>query len=77
MGDAAKEVFFDDLPSVINSTLVYCNLDANEVDDFIKLMEDANQVRQMLPTRGWTSFVADGAVLARAGNSGPRRITAI
>ena len=69
LGDAAKEIFFDDLPGIVNSTLVYCNLDANEVGDFIHLMEDADQVRQLLPTRGWVGFVADGALLARAGSS--------
>ena len=69
IGDAAKEVFFDDLPSVVNSTLVYCNLDANEVSDFVNAMEDADQVRHLLSTRGWVGFVADGALLARAGNS--------
>jgi predicted ABC-class ATPase len=68
-GDAAKEVFFDDLPAIVNSTLVYCNLDASEVGDFINLMEDADQVRQLLPTRGWVGFVTDGALLARAGGT--------
>lgn len=68
-GDAAKEVFFEDLPSIVNATLVYCNLDGVEVGDFISLMEDADQVRQVLPTRGWVGFVADGAMLARAGGS--------
>ena len=69
IGDTAKEVFFDDLPSIVNSTLVYCNLDANEVSDFVNVMEDADQVRHLLSTRGWVGFVADGALLARAGNS--------
>lgn len=67
--EAAKEIFFDDLPAIVNSTLVYCNLDAVEVGDFINLMEDADQVRQLLPTRGWVGFVAEGALLARAGGS--------
>ena len=69
MADAAKDLFFEDLPGIINSTLVYCNLDANEVVDFINLMEDADQIRQVLPTRGWVGFVADGALLARSGHS--------
>lgn len=68
-GDSAKEVFFDDLPSVVNAALVYCNLNEHEIHDFVNLMEDADQVRQALPTRGWIGFVAEGALLARAQQS--------
>ena len=49
LGDARRKIFFDDLPSVVNSTLVYCNLDANEVSDFVNAMEDADQVRHLCP----------------------------
>lgn len=68
-GDAAKEVFFEDLPSIVNAALIYCNLHEGEAEDFTALMEDADQIRQVLPTRGWVSFVAEGALLARAGRT--------
>lgn len=68
-GDAARETFFEDLPAVINSALIHCNLGEREVSDFVKLMEDADQIRQVLPTRGWVSFVAEGALVARAPHS--------
>ncbi|MFH0953445.1 MAG: P-loop domain-containing protein, partial [Verrucomicrobiota bacterium] len=68
-GDSAKRVFFDDLPGIVNSALIYCNLNESEVEDFVNGMEDADQVRQLLPTRGWVSFVAEGALMARAGSS--------
>jgi predicted ABC-class ATPase len=68
-GDSAKAIFFDDLPGVVTGSLIYCNLNAKEVEDFVNLMEDADQIRQVLPTRGWVSFVGEGAMLPRAGNT--------
>ncbi len=68
-GATAKEIFFEDLSGIINSALIYCNLNEGEVADFVNLMEDSDQIRQVLPTRGWVSFVAEGALLARAGSS--------
>ncbi|MBU1909121.1 MAG: ABC-ATPase domain-containing protein [Verrucomicrobia bacterium] len=67
--DSAKEVFFEDLPAVVNTSLIYCNLNQREVEDFVNLMEDADQIRQVLSTRGWIGFVGEGAMLARAGES--------
>lgn len=46
---------------MVNASLIYCNLDEREVEQFVDLMEDADAVRQALPTRGMISFVAEGA----------------
>ena len=64
-GDIAKQIFFDDLPEIVNHSLIYCNLDPRETDDFVNVMEDADTVRQVLHTRGWVSFIHEGALLAR------------
>lgn len=68
-GRAAREVFFEDLPAIANASLVYCNLNESEVHDFVNVMEDADHIRQILPTRGWVSFVSEGSLLGRAGDS--------
>ncbi len=68
-GAGAKEIFFEDLPEVVNSALIYCNLPPDEIEEFVDLMEDADRIRQVLPTRGWVSFVAEGALVARAAGS--------
>ncbi|OQA26679.1 MAG: putative ATPase of the ABC class [Verrucomicrobia bacterium ADurb.Bin345] len=68
-GDAALQVFFDDLPALVSASLIYCNLSESEVHDFVNLMEDSDQVRQVLPTRGWVGFVAEGGLLSRAASS--------
>jgi predicted ABC-class ATPase len=68
-GDTALQMFFDDLPELVNASLIYCNLSETEIHDFVNLMEDADQIRQVLPTRGWVGFVAEGSLLSRAGDS--------
>ena len=69
LGDAAKDVFFQDLPALVSATLIYCNLDEVETELFVNTMEDADQIRQSLPSRGLISFVGDGALTARRSRS--------
>jgi predicted ABC-class ATPase len=69
LADEARDVFFRELPAVVNAALIYCNLDEHEVDRFVDLMEDADAIRQALPTRGLISFVGEGALLARRDRS--------
>lgn len=64
-GEAAQQIFFEDMPSVVNGALIYCNLNEAEVNGFVNQMEDADHVRRLLGTRGWVGFVADGAMLKR------------
>ncbi len=66
---AAAELFFQDLPRVVTASLIYHNLPSVELDRFIRGMEDADAVRQLLPTRGWVGFAGEGSVLARQGSS--------
>ena len=62
---AARDAFFEDLPAVVNASLIYCNLDDLAAGAFIDAMEDADSIRQALSTRGWLAFVADGSRLRR------------
>ncbi len=64
-GQFVKEIFFEELPEVVNAALVYSNIGAGELEEFVDLMEDADQVRQILPTRGLVSLVGEGSHLAR------------
>ena len=66
--EAAQDVFFEDLPEIVNGGLVYCNLDEEDVGLFVDIMEDADQIRQILPTRGYVSFLAEGSMVERLGN---------
>lgn len=69
LGEEARDVFFRELPAVVNAALIYCNLEEREVERFVDLMEDADAVRQALPTRGLISFVGEGSRLTRLDRS--------
>lgn len=64
-GEMMRKVFFDDLPEVIGSSLFCCNLDLAEAEAFVNGMEDADRIRQTLPTLGLVSFIGEGSFLAR------------
>ena len=64
-GDMARKVFFDDLPEVVGTSLLYCNLDIAETEGFVNGMEDADRARQTLATLGLVSFVGEGSFLGR------------
>jgi predicted ABC-class ATPase len=68
-GEAARKVFFDDLPEVVSSSLFCCNMNLAEAENFVDGMEDADRVRQALATLGLVSFVGEGSFLARELNS--------
>jgi predicted ABC-class ATPase len=63
--DAVEKIFFDDLPRTVAASMVYCNLDPDEVEYAVMLMEDATRLRQTLQTSGLVSFVAEGSLPAR------------
>ena len=69
LGEEARHVFFEELPAVVNAALVFCNLEETEVNQFVDLMEDADAIRQTLPTRGLVGFIGEGAFLIRQDNS--------
>ena len=75
-GQTAQDIFLNDLPQLVTAALLYCNLDAASVDEFVNLMEDADQVRQALPTRGLVAFVREGSMLARAADDQPELLHA-
>ncbi len=68
-GDLVLDIFFNELPAVVNGALIYCNVNTAELDQFVDIMEDADQLRQLLPTRGLVAFANEGALLARLGQT--------
>lgn len=64
----AKElikIFFDFLPQCVENALVYKNLDAKKIDDFVKLAEDFEFIQEHLEDKGLVAFVANGSLLPR------------
>jgi predicted ABC-class ATPase len=71
-GEAMQTIFFDDLPMIVTEALLYCNMDAQEINTFVGLMEDADAIRQGLPARGLIAFIGEGSLPARMpGGDGP------
>ncbi len=63
-GEALCDIFFQDLAHIIDSALLYCNLDQNEIKKAISLMEEADQIRQILTSQGLVSIVADDTFIS-------------
>ncbi len=71
-GEMAQQIFFEDLPEVVSNSLLYCNIDAAEADEYVNNMEDADRLRQYLSASGQVAFVAEGALVSRiAGQDTP------
>jgi len=71
-GQHAEEMFFQELPRIVRSSLFYKNLDEISLYQHIETAEDADFLRSRLDTMGLIAFVADGAVLPRASGVDPR-----
>lgn len=58
---AAEQIFFNDLPAVVNDSLIFCYHDEAELNRFVDRMEDTDHVRQQLTRRGLVSFIGEGS----------------
>ena len=66
LGRAAATLLCEYIPQIVESALLYPNLDAAKLQRFADANEDADQLRGQLSDRGLVAFVADGALLPRA-----------
>jgi predicted ABC-class ATPase len=55
----------EDLPGMVERSLVYANLDRNHLAHHLAVSEDADAARARLPQLGLCAFVADGSILPR------------
>ncbi len=62
-GDELEVIFFDELPSAVTEAFIYCNLDQEELEEFLNAAEEACGIRQELPSRGLVGFVGQNTVL--------------
>ncbi len=66
-GEMAQQIFFEDLPEVVSNSMLYCNIDTDEADEYVNNMEDADRLRQYLGASGQVAFAAEGSMVARVG----------
>lgn len=65
LGRAAATLLCDDLPQIVERALMYRALNATDLQRHIEMVEDADWLRQQLPTKGLVAFIPNGAVLPR------------
>ncbi len=61
----AVELLCEQIPQLIEQTLIYSNLDAAAIENHITTAEDADFIRDSLSEKKLVAFVADGAILPR------------
>jgi predicted ABC-class ATPase len=65
LGEKAKQIFFKYLPDIMQSSLVYKNIDSEALKRQINLMEDNEVLRDELQRLGLCAFIANGSILPR------------
>jgi len=65
LGRQADAMLLGDLPEIVDASLLYASLDAEEIDRAVRTNEDADRLREILGEKDLVAFVADGAVLPR------------
>jgi len=65
LGREAEEIFFKEIPRLVQAVLLYENLDRDLLRRFVEQAEDAEFIRQALSERELVAFVGNGAVLPR------------
>lgn len=64
-GRHAEEMFFTELPKIVENSLIFKNLNEKKLYEHIEVSEDADYIRHNLMSEGLVAFVADGAILPR------------
>ncbi|NJR60359.1 MAG: ABC-ATPase domain-containing protein, partial [Cyanobacteria bacterium CRU_2_1] len=65
LGRQAATLLCEDLPDIVNRSLIYAALNANAIKRHIETVEDADWLRQQLADRHLVGFIPNGAILPR------------
>lgn len=60
-----EKILYNIIPSIVDRTLIYKNINKEQLINRVKLVEDQEFIRSELSSRGLVSFVANGAMLPR------------
>ena len=72
LGRQASEMLCQDLPKLVEASLLYASLDGQVLQRHVETVEDADWLRQQLPQHNLVAFVANGAILPRRSGIDPR-----
>jgi predicted ABC-class ATPase len=65
LGRQAAELLCEDLPDIVEDSLIYHNLDIQALQRQVEVVEDTAWLREQLATHGLVAFIPNGAILAR------------
>ncbi|WP_034429270.1 ABC-ATPase domain-containing protein, partial [Caldisalinibacter kiritimatiensis] len=65
LGMQAIEMIFEDIPKIINNSIVYDNFNKTLLIDFVNTMEDQEYLREEMRKKGLITFVANDSILPR------------
>ena len=71
-GREAKNLFFTELPEIVNDSLIYENINEQALQKHIETNEDADAARDILRENGLIAFIADDSILPRKSGIDPR-----
>lgn len=71
-GRAARAVLLEEIPEVMDRALTPENVDSERARLHVASVEDAEHLRDLLPSLGLVAFVADGSVLPRESGASDR-----
>jgi predicted ABC-class ATPase len=70
-GREAKNLFFTELPEIVNDSLIYENINQQALQKHIETNEDADAARDILRENGLIAFIADDSILPRKSGIDP------
>jgi len=65
MGKAAQKIIFQQLPEIVEKSIIYDNLNKKALNEQVILVLDQEYARKMLKEKGLVAFVANDSVLPR------------
>ncbi|MBS3808510.1 MAG: ABC-ATPase domain-containing protein [Bacteroidales bacterium] len=75
-GRQAQSLFFEEIPRLVKSAMIFDNLDADALQQHIETNEDADAARDILRENEVVAFVADHSILPRKSGIDPRPMPA-
>ena len=64
-GERMQDLFFEDLMESVGESLLFCNIDKDEVECFVNNMENANAIRDYLSSSNQVAFLENGCLIKR------------
>lgn len=65
LGRQAEEMFFGELPRLVEKALYYEHHSPKEIEQHIEVVEDYEHIRAQLEEKKWVCFLANGSILPR------------